>query len=76
MTDPPAKKQRTTEVEIVMFVDPHEFYAKKVGIDDNRIRPALLQQLETYNSKFANQRDLLYDISDQPKDCQKKAANV
>ena len=43
-------------------------YAKKTGISEKKIRRALLQQLQTNNSKFANRRDLLNAILDQPKD--------
>ena len=40
---------------------------KEIGIDNERIRRALLHQLETNNSKFANRRDLLNVVLDQLK---------
>ena len=51
-----------------MLVDFHVLYAKKIDIDDERIRRALLQPLETNDSKFTNRRDLLNAILDQSKD--------
>ena len=68
ITDPQVKKQRAIELEILMLVDSHVLCAKKIGIDDERIRHVLLQQLETNHLKFTNRRDLLNAILDQPKE--------
>ena len=68
MTDPQAKKQKAVDLDMFMLFEPHVLYAKRIGIRDERIRRALLQQLQTKNSQFTNRRDLLNAILDQPKD--------
>ena len=49
-----------------MLADSHVAFAKKIGIDEERFRRAMIQLLETCNSKFTNPRDLLNAILDFP----------
>ena len=66
MTNSKAENQRAIALEEAMLVNPHVAYTKKIGIDKERIRRALIRQLETCNSKFTNRRDMLNVILDLP----------
>ena len=41
-----ASAQRNQRLETMMLLDPHVKYAKSIGIEDTKIRYALLQQME------------------------------
>ena len=41
-----AAEQRSQRLEAMMLLDPHVKYAKSIGIEDTKIRYALLQQIE------------------------------
>ena len=49
------KNQR---LEAMMLLDPHVKYAKSIGIEDTKIRYALLQQMEKNNCNFSNCQEL------------------
>ena len=41
-----AAEQRNHRLEAMMLLDPHVKYAKSIGIEDTKIRYALLQQMD------------------------------
>ena len=69
VTDPKheERKKLKNEVEILMFLDPHVAYAKKIGIDEDEIERAVTVQLEKNRCKFSSCQDLLNAIFDQTK---------
>ena len=66
MTDPRMKERekREIDVKIMMLLDPDVAYAKKIGIENDRIVHALAHQLEKYSRKFSNRKELLNAILD------------
>ena len=58
-----------------MLLDPNIAYAKKMGIDESKIRRALIDQLERSNLKFTNHRDLIKAIRELPEDTEKYMLN-
>ena len=70
ITDPREKERRDEEmeVEMLMFLDPHIAYAKKIGIGEDSIQKALVHQLKTKHCKFSSCEDLLNAILDQTKE--------
>ena len=59
-----AAEERSQRLEAMMLLDPHVKYAKSIGIEDTKIRYALLQQMEKNNCDFSNCQELLNLILD------------
>ena len=63
-----AAKQRNKKLEDLMLFDPHVKYAKSIGVEDTKIRYALLNQMEKNQCNFSNRQELLNAILDLKKD--------
>ena len=59
-----AAEERSQRLEAMMLLDPHVKYAKSIGIENTKIRYALLQQMEKNNCNFSNCQELLNLILD------------
>ena len=69
-----AAEERSQRLEAMMLLDPHVKYAKSIGIENTKIRYALLQQMEKNNCNFSNCQELLNLILDIKKEdkCMKR----
>ena len=54
-----ATEQRSQKLEAMMLLDPDVKYAKSIGIEDTKIRSALLQRTEKNNCNFSNCQEVL-----------------
>ena len=63
-----AAKQRNKKLEDLMLFDPHVKYAKSIGVEDTKIRYALLNQMEKNQCNFSNRQELLNAVLDFKKD--------
>ena len=52
MQNTAATKQRNQRLEDLMLFDPHIKYAKSIGVEDTKIRYALLNQMEKKSLQF------------------------
>ena len=59
-----AAEERSQRLEAMMLLDLHVKYAKSIGIENTKIRYALLQQMEKNNCNFSNCQELLNLILD------------
>ena len=76
-----AAEERSQRLEAMMLLDPHVKYAKSIGIEDTKIRYALLQQMEKNNCNFSNcqeLRNLILDVEKEDKcmKCKNKEKNA
>ena len=51
-----------------MLFDPHVKYAKSIGVEDTKIRYALLNQIKKNHCNFSSRQELLNAILDLKKD--------
>ena len=59
-----AAEQRSQKLEAMMLLYPCVKYAKSIGIEDTKIRYALLHQLQKNNCNFFNCQELLKLVLD------------
>ena len=63
-----AAEERSQRLEVMMLLDPHVKYAKSIGIENTKIRYALLQQMEKkYFSNCQKLLNLILDIKKEDK---------
>ena len=63
-----AAEERSQRLEAMMLLDPHVKYAKSIGIENTKIRYALLQQMEKkYFSNCQKLLNLILDIKKEDK---------
>ena len=68
MRNTAAAKQNNQRLEDLMLFDPHVKYAKSIGVEDTKIRYALLKQMEKNYCNFSNRQELLNAVLDLKKD--------
>ena len=68
MRNTAAAKQRNQRLEDLMLFDPHVKYAKSIGVEDTKIRYALLNQMEKNHCNFSNRQELLNAVLNLKKD--------
>ena len=68
MRNTAAAKQRNQRLEDLMLFDPHVKYAKSIGVEDTKIRYALLNQMGKNHCNFSNCQELLNAVLNLKKD--------
>ena len=68
MRNTAAAEQRNQRLEDLMLFDPHVKYAKRIGVEDTKIRIVLLKQMQKNHCNFPNRQELLNAILDFKKD--------
>ena len=69
MSPPDHQKELLKQtLDLFMLFDRHVMYAKSIGVDEERIRRAMKQQLENHSSGFASHQELIQSIFDQNKE--------